>query len=203
MLKKQRIKHQRLPERLDRLLILLVAEICVAQVAVQHGHIVAYGDRFAIGLDGLLKFLALVPNRADVIFRVRIARIDFHRTLIVFQRQPQSFLLVQGDTQLVQIDWISRILIGELLEHARSFAKLLPDHIEVAHLFVGDFRVDHDDRVLRRRHLCHAWGHHVPGFFDGLSCSGNRQRKEKNTCWKRHSYVSHGESPFSGGGLSA
>src|SRR5580700_5224231 len=87
VLKKQWIKGQRLPERENRLLVFFVPKIRVTQIAVEHSHVAANRNRLLIGLYGLLKFLALIPNGAHVVFRIRITRIDSDSSLIVFQRQ--------------------------------------------------------------------------------------------------------------------
>ena len=150
-----------MPEGRNSIFVFLVPKIRVTQIAVEHGHVAPDRNRLLIRLYGLLVFLALIPNRADIVFRVGVPRIDFDGSLVILQRQPQRFLLVQRDAQLVQIDGISRILVGEFLEDLRGLAILLANHVQVAHLLVGDFRAHHDYRVLRRRHLRHTGRHHA------------------------------------------
>src|SRR5208282_4279019 len=76
MLKKLRVQHERLTERGNGFLVFLVAKIGVTEVAVEHSHIAAHLNGLVIRLNGLLEFLALIPNRPDIIFGVGIPRID-------------------------------------------------------------------------------------------------------------------------------
>ena len=124
----------------------------------------------------LAVFLALITNRADVVLRVRVLRIDFDGPLVTLQRQTQRLLLVQRDAQLIEVHGISRILIRELLEQSCSLAKLFPDQVQIAHLLVGSVADARRSLGLRRGHLrytgCH---HHRSSCFECLSCGGNRQ----------------------------
>ena len=81
-----RIKRQRLPERRDGVFVFLFAEVCVTKIAIEYGHIATKLNGPFVSADCFAKLLALVPDGANVILRVRVFRIYLHGLLIRFQR---------------------------------------------------------------------------------------------------------------------
>ena len=113
VLEELRIFLQRDAERGDRLFVFLVAEIGVAEIAVEHGHVVVDLDGFFVGLDGFAEFLALIPDRADVVLRVGVFRIGFERLFVIPHREGERFLLMERDAKLVEIHGVGRIFVGQ------------------------------------------------------------------------------------------
>src|SRR5690349_3444870 len=145
VLEKLRVQCQRLAEGGNSFLIFFVAEIGISKIAMKDSHVPANIDRFLISLDGLAEFLALVPNRSDVVLRIGVGRIDLRCPFVILESRAQRCLLVQGYPQLVQIDRILRILIGKLFVGERGLAILLTRHIEVGKLLVRQIRLHDDD----------------------------------------------------------
>src|SRR5882724_4855462 len=86
----------------DGIIVLALAEIGIAQIAVQHRHIVAHLDGLLIGANRFAVFLALIPDGADVVLSVGVLRVSLHSFLIIFQRKTQGGLLMQRDAQLIE-----------------------------------------------------------------------------------------------------
>src|SRR6267154_280447 len=80
----------------DGIIVLALAEICVAQIAVQHRHIVAHLDCLLISADSFAEFLALIPDGADVVLSVGVLRVGLHSLFVIFQRETQGGYLVLG-----------------------------------------------------------------------------------------------------------
>src|SRR5439155_13971828 len=78
VLEELRILAQRNAKGGDRFFVALVAEVGIAEIAVKHRHVIAYLDGLFVSLDGLAVFLALIPDRSDVVFGVGVVRIILH-----------------------------------------------------------------------------------------------------------------------------
>src|SRR5947208_8168737 len=108
-LKQLWIHSQRLAERTNGLLVFLVFEIGISQIAVQDRHVIPYGNGLLVSLDGFSVFLALVVDGADIVLRVGIGGIQLGGAFITFQRLTQDGLLVHGNAQLVEVNRVLRV----------------------------------------------------------------------------------------------
>ncbi len=151
MIEELRIQRQRLTERRDGLLVFLVAKVGIAKVAVQDGHVTTNSERLLIRLDGPAELLPLIPNCPDVVPRIGIGRINLRRAFVILQSRPQSCLLVQRYPELVQVHRILRVLVGKPFIGKCRFSIILPRHVEIGKLLVGQFRLHDDDGRLYRR----------------------------------------------------
>src|SRR6266478_2583270 len=185
-------------EGVDGIIVLALAEICIAQVAVQHRHIVAHLDRFLIGADSFAEFLALIPDGADVVLSVGVLRVSLHSLFVIFQRKAQSGLLVQRDAQLIQEHGVVRILLAQHSVLIRRLAILLAGHVQIALFFVGYLvlgRVRCRGGNLRLR-LHRRNKRFLAGIIAGLANRGEGQANEEKTNGQRQSSTTHGESPL-------
>src|SRR5215472_14411173 len=119
---------------------------------------------------------------------------------------------MQRNSQFVEINRVLRILVGKLLVDLRGLPIFLARHIQVRLLLFGEVWTHDDGRGLRgrgrlrlRRMRGDRWGGRgTRAVYEGLGLRrrGNAKAEEENACWKRHRGPDHGESPFSGLGLT-
>src|SRR6267154_737281 len=182
----------------DGIIVLALAEICVAQIAVQHRHIVAHLDCLLISADSFAEFLALIPDGADVVLSVGVLRVSLHSLYVIFQRETEGGLLVQRDAQLIEEDGVVRILLAQHSVLIHCLAILLAGHVQIALFFVGYLvlsRVRGRGGNLRLR-LHRRNKRFLAGIIAGLANRGEGQANEEKTSGQRQSNTSHGESPL-------
>src|SRR5882762_3002810 len=182
----------------EGIIVLALAEICIAQIAVQHRHVVAHLDRLLIRADSFAEFLALIPDGADVVLSVGVLRVGLHSLLVIFQRKAKGGLLVQRNAQLIEEHGVVRILLAQHSVLIHCLAILLACHVQIALLFVGYLvlgRVRGRGGNLRLR-LHRRNKRFLAGIIAGLANRGEGQANEEKTNGQRQSNTSHGESPL-------
>ena len=198
--KHRRIKRQRLLKRSQRFGIFLVAEIGIAQVAVQRGQLRAQHDGLLVQADRFAVVLLLVFHRAVVIHGAGEIFVRLHRAFVEAARAVEIADLLVSHADFVQDLGVLRLGLHNLQVHRDRAGIFLARHQDVAvHLqhFARRHRMAHGRlRLIRACRIYSGAIDVLRNWSEGLLCTTTDAGQQEGQRYGKKSHLTHCLAPI-------